>query len=365
MADKKISQLTGASTPLAGTEVLPIVQSGSTVKVAVSDLTAGRTVSASGVTVSGLTASKAVFTDGSKNLSSTGTVGVDQGGTGATTFSSGYALFGNGGSAIGTGNLYLSDSNQINFGAGGSANNYTILNLLGTSNSANGSAIVGKRGGSNAWLIGDTLSALGSGTGLITFVNGANPYIIYTNSAEALNVSSAQNVTVSTGNLVIGTAAKGIDFSATTHAAGMTSELFNDYEEGTWTPAITFDSGMTGSFTYTRQDGRYTKIGRIVIASFQIEWTAIPSAGDIMLLNLPITTTRAKSVQGFISNVGGITFDGFYAITGGTNVVVTDYTTTQAAISTIKSAAAYADPLKKASLTSASGLLYGEIVYEA
>lgn len=45
MADKKISALTGASTPLAGTEVLPVVQSGSTVKVAVSNLTAGRAVS--------------------------------------------------------------------------------------------------------------------------------------------------------------------------------------------------------------------------------------------------------------------------------------------------------------------------------
>lgn len=51
MADKKISQLTGATTPLAGTEVLPIVQSGSTVKVAVSDLTAGRTASFAGTTV--------------------------------------------------------------------------------------------------------------------------------------------------------------------------------------------------------------------------------------------------------------------------------------------------------------------------
>lgn len=50
MADKKISALTAASTPLAGTEVLPIVQSGATVKVAVSDLTAGRAVSAASVT---------------------------------------------------------------------------------------------------------------------------------------------------------------------------------------------------------------------------------------------------------------------------------------------------------------------------
>jgi hypothetical protein len=39
MADKKISQLTAATTPLAGTESVPIVQSSSTVKVAVDDLT--------------------------------------------------------------------------------------------------------------------------------------------------------------------------------------------------------------------------------------------------------------------------------------------------------------------------------------
>jgi len=52
MADKKISALTGATTPLAGTEVLPIVQSSATVKVAVSDLTAGRAISATQITLS-------------------------------------------------------------------------------------------------------------------------------------------------------------------------------------------------------------------------------------------------------------------------------------------------------------------------
>lgn len=45
MADKKISALTAATTPLAGTEVLPIVQGGSTVKVSISDVTAGRAMS--------------------------------------------------------------------------------------------------------------------------------------------------------------------------------------------------------------------------------------------------------------------------------------------------------------------------------
>jgi hypothetical protein len=55
MADKKISALTAATTPLAGTEVLPIVQSGATVKVAVSDLTAGRAIAASAATITGAT----------------------------------------------------------------------------------------------------------------------------------------------------------------------------------------------------------------------------------------------------------------------------------------------------------------------
>jgi hypothetical protein len=52
MADQKISQLTSATTPLAGTEVLPIVQSGSTVKVSVANLTAGRAVASAGGTFS-------------------------------------------------------------------------------------------------------------------------------------------------------------------------------------------------------------------------------------------------------------------------------------------------------------------------
>jgi hypothetical protein len=69
MADKKISALTGASTPLAGTEVLPIVQSGATVKVAVSDLTAGRAVATGALTVTGA-------------LSATGTLSGGTSGTG-------------------------------------------------------------------------------------------------------------------------------------------------------------------------------------------------------------------------------------------------------------------------------------------
>lgn len=53
MADKKISQLTAATTPLAGTEVLPIVQSAVTKQVSVADLTVNRAVTAASLTVNG------------------------------------------------------------------------------------------------------------------------------------------------------------------------------------------------------------------------------------------------------------------------------------------------------------------------
>ena len=54
MADAKISQLTGVTTPLAGTEVLPIVQSGSTKKVTVDQMIAAQ-LAANIVTESGTT----------------------------------------------------------------------------------------------------------------------------------------------------------------------------------------------------------------------------------------------------------------------------------------------------------------------
>jgi len=66
MADKKISQLTAATTPLAGTEVVPVVQSGSTVKTPVSDLTAGRAVSMLSATLTGGVVNGVLFLNASK-----------------------------------------------------------------------------------------------------------------------------------------------------------------------------------------------------------------------------------------------------------------------------------------------------------
>jgi hypothetical protein len=76
MADTKISALTASTTPLAGTEVLPIVQGGVTKQVSVANLTAGRATSVSGLAISGLTASTALALDGSKEVVSVTNTGT-------------------------------------------------------------------------------------------------------------------------------------------------------------------------------------------------------------------------------------------------------------------------------------------------
>lgn len=89
MADKKISQLTGAATPLAGTEVLPIVQSGSTVKVSIDNLTAGKTVSAASVNTTGDsgfgTSSPSYRVHAVLNANAAATVGVSNSTAGANS----------------------------------------------------------------------------------------------------------------------------------------------------------------------------------------------------------------------------------------------------------------------------------------
>lgn len=67
--------------------------------------------------------------------------------------------------------------------------------------------------------------------------------------------------TIVNGNLVIGTAGKGIDFSANANAPGATSELLDDYETGTWTPSFQTSGGVTLDQTSV---GTYTKIGNTV-----------------------------------------------------------------------------------------------------
>lgn len=179
MADKKISALTAASLPLAGTEVLPIVQSGATVKVATDNLTV-------------------------KNVRANGTTGILQ---------------------------------------------------------VTGPAAASTR---------------------VMTVPDANFTAARTDAAN----SFTGDQTLATGNLIQGTAAKGMNFSANTGTGGKTSSLLNWYEEGTWTPGAG-NLTVVGAFS---SSGTYTRIGRLVTVQATLTGaTSIAGGGGTFFTGLPFT----------------------------------------------------------------------------
>ena len=110
---------------------------------------------------------------------------------------------------------------------------------------------------------------------------------------DKVNVDTSGNLEVVGGNLVIGTSGNGIDFSATSGSG--TSELFDDYEEGTFTPE--FNSGGAASacyasgLSYSSQVGVYRKVGNVVhfIIKIQVSSGTLKS-GVLQINNLPFTS---------------------------------------------------------------------------
>jgi hypothetical protein len=229
MADKTISALTGASTPLAGTEVLPIVQGGSTVKVSIGNVTAGRAMSA----LSG-------------------------------SFGTGTPAYSIGGTQVGITNTSAS----------------AYLSIYGGAGATNGGFLLG---GNNAENFAN-----------LFWSNGSNFMQIATtpvSSKVQFNIAGVVAGDITTNGFAPA-AGKGIDFSANTHAAGMTSELLNDYEEGTWTPVVTPAGGAITTYTAS---GNYTKIGRQVTVNMNIIITTNGTGANALLITgLPFNAATTR-----------------------------------------------------------------------
>jgi|LakMenEpi03Aug12_release.lakeMendotaPanAssembly.Ray.scaffolds.fasta_scaffold374178_2 hypothetical protein len=203
MANSKISALPAASTPLAGTELVPVVQGGITEQVSVANLTAGRAVAAQKLTLSYTSASVDAIT-------------------------------------------------MANSAAGGK----TWYSGVGT----------------------------GSGAGDYGFYNATDVVV-------SLVLKAAGDVSVNTGNLVIGTSGKGIDFSA---AGG---DVLTIYDEGTWTPTFT-NCGVASASV-----AKYTRIGRCV--SIQMVMTGTAIVANSSRFTLPIASSCITSGTFTVGTLSG------------------------------------------------------------
>lgn len=149
-------------------------------------------------------------------------------------------------------------------------------------------------------------------------IKGNTGYVgIGTDAPSSLLHVSGGDATISNGNLIFATSGKGIDFSSTNNgdvgvSGSVDSELLSDYEEGSWTVAI---SGSTsgGSYSYAvgtgLNQGAYTKIGNVVHVTGYLSASATtPLTGNVYITGLPFVSSGAERdrAYGLIGEYSGL-----------------------------------------------------------
>jgi len=148
----------------------------------------------------------------------------------------------------------------------------------------------GNTAGDSAWQIGRSPSS-----GVVP-----NGFYIYdvANSTTRLGITTTGGVILTGGN----TSANGVGIAfPATQSASTDANTLDDYEEGTWTPGISFDNNNIG-MTYANQQGWYTKIGRMVTVSGYLTLANKGSStGTAKITGLPFTVANASGAYPFNS----------------------------------------------------------------
>lgn len=202
----------------------------------------------------------------------------------------------------------------------GAKGDYYVVSVAGTTN-LNGEALWGV----GDWAVfngsvwqrvegGDTINATtvtastSVTTPIVQAINSSG--LALKNSGGTTQLSSGagggDNITLSvatsfTDNLIQGTAAKGINFTANTPVAGMTSQLLNWYEEGTWTPTVTPQAGSLTAYT---AEAKYTRTGRQVFLQGKITITTAGTATGVAVIGaIPFQTSGTYAPTGLVQEV--------------------------------------------------------------
>ena len=137
---------------------------------------------------------------------------------------------------------------------------------------------------------GTLVSALNSrGSDRLQFCTGSSGNV----KAEV----TGDNFKITDGNLIIGTAGHGIDFSADGNASGMSNELLDDYEEGSWTATTPHSGSNTGC--------RYVKVGNMCLITGSIGNISNSSSSILEISGLPFNQ-RNSGVSGQVPYLGAL-----------------------------------------------------------
>jgi len=198
-----------------------------------------------------------------------------------------------------TATAFAGDGSALTGVGGTTINNNADNRVITGSGSANT-----LEGESGLTFSSNTLSINTNGSSIaennLRFESGGKAFIDHATTGQDIDirtsVSSSLDTTgitiKSTGNLAFASG-KGIDFSATSGTG--TSELFDDYEEGTFTPEYNSGSASSACYasgeSYSAQVGVYRKVGHVVhfIIKIQVSSGTLKS-GLLQINNLPFTS---------------------------------------------------------------------------
>ena len=202
------------------------------------------------------------------------------------------------------------------------ADNAVTEAKLNVSNSpTNGYVLSAQSGaaGGLTWAVDAGGAALtGSTNNTITTVTGANAI-----QGEANLTFDGTDLTLGTGNIVFGTASKGVYLGVT---AATASNLLDYYEEGSFTPTWITSGGNlspSGSVTPASTSGTYTKIGDLVTVQFITGLFSVTgTSGSYQITNMPFTTNSAQPAVGTVREYGQTGHLGYCYMNGNSTTAV-------------------------------------------
>jgi len=135
-----------------------------------------------------------------------------------------------------------------------------------------------------------------SGDDALTFDSSGNTTVNQTLTTTLANITTGgtNNLTISDGDLVVGTAGHGVSFAATSDGTTMQNELLDDYEEGYFTAtcasSVTLHSGINTL--------AYTKIGRMVHIIGELRVDSDNTNQNFEITNLPFASSNNSGGEG-------------------------------------------------------------------
>ena len=305
MADLKISQLNSIVTVVPATDVLPVVQGGTTLKITPKQiLESGSPAVLASATITG---DLTVDTSTLKVDSTNNRVGI---GTASPT-----AALDVQGSSL---RLQLQSSSN---GA------YSTWKYIGKNSS--GTAVNFEQGlniaADNAFELYDNQN-----TQLVSrYISGVSGYHSwFLGGITGLTLNSTANLVLKGGTA--GATGVGLTFPAT-QVASSDANCLDDYEEGTFTPTV------GGTATYTTQSGRYTKIGNRVYVNMRLEILLIGTGSSFLISGLPFTSGGTSNISsasvGYFGSLAiSANYIAGYIASGGSTVRMTGTTAASANI---------------------------------